>query len=1421
MSSVARASAIIRHLPVVYRQLSSAGCLPHHGAATTTQYARTLLNAQGLTCTPQHRHFHAYGAAYQNVSSEHRVGQSNFQTRNVETDFRVVLKRLDDMVRRTGRITRNQLQVVFDEVCKLGIATPNQSLLLIRSCGSLLPEVQPKERTELVHSFWDTLKGFGTKYDASHYNALLKVYLQNEHDFKPTEFLANMEQDNVEPNRVTYQRLISAYCLKGDIPGATQILEFMKSKDLPVTEGVFNSLITGHARSNDMENARNILNVMRAVGLEPSADTFTTLMAAYAESGAAEEIEKIMEEAESQNVTLSTRHILSVAYSLAVCGNTDQLPKILAKADIGSGFIPDTINLCLSLMARGLDEAAFEAVKLFNSIREDRNLVDGETFNQGNFFVDHAVINHMPFEKLNGYMDQMVEMGLHSNPHTVALQASLRRGDEEYAEKVIRRMKELGQTLRCHYFWPLLANVSAKNKTRMKHLLGFMFEMGVPVNIDTYTMYVLPVLKPSVEEMLKTVEELNGVVDKDLVNALCRNEVKTGRLSGVQTLMERYPDLVDVSSFKATLVSSFTRSTEVEPFITILKHASEKFESNSTENGISLPEYLGIILYDTISSIPVADIAGMKPNLQLLFSRMAQEKLYINGLRFRGIRNILDRNRTVGLKQYALKIVDPKEVEEKTVENLDLFAKEDVDVTELDKLCSDLKEKNANYRSPLRALLLHHCSANNYDKVMELKKEFDVAGYDLTGAMYAAMIPMCCKVNKVSEALLIKKQLKEFDPSFLLDITKYRYLIAELARSNQTEDIIPLIEEIAELNVDPDRLEKNMFHLMNDLAKEGLTEQVQLIFDNLASKDIIKVSSNLIGPLITSYIVRDDMTGALQCITDCQTKFKMMPLFHDLLVRLVEKGNTEQLQKAMDFTSEQHGDINMLYDLIFAFLTAGKLAEAQKVIETPGMVARDRRLQWYAEKCVSTQQLEPLQNLVNITRDLYNCDRDNMYFFLIQYHARARDAQKCLQVWTDMQEEGIIAKDRTMRYLANVLKTSNLPVPFQVPELPPRDETTDKAFSGESREAKSPAAVAHCGEHPVIVLSKAGNFVEAERQLESSQEAGEEVPLGVYMNLMWEHLKRGNIEECMQYKEQCQRFKDFIVSKDFYNRLVIEYVKKDDLENAHRVFCETLASGILPLASGTKLLAGKYQQMGNVEKMLEIKEVYESNTKSLFPATKLVLATFIGKNDITGAVSFIEGEIAKHPDRSRRMGLRSFYSKLVQTNQMTDEAVSFAEDQLSKDIDGPILGIVFAYLDNDKVEDAKMLIEKVPVLKEKSSALLGYIIDMVGKDDQVVHRIENVLSLTEGQSYLDREKVYFYLLKAFDLQDDWKGGMKVKERMEAEGFEVTKFNLKRLSMLLQRQDQQVPFEIPPESLAFYRDQLISDQKDHLQEIGTE
>lgn len=42
----------------------------------------------------------------------------------------------------------------------------------------------------------------GVKPDVMLYNALLSVYIQNNHNFNPLEVLEKMEKNTVEPNRV-------------------------------------------------------------------------------------------------------------------------------------------------------------------------------------------------------------------------------------------------------------------------------------------------------------------------------------------------------------------------------------------------------------------------------------------------------------------------------------------------------------------------------------------------------------------------------------------------------------------------------------------------------------------------------------------------------------------------------------------------------------------------------------------------------------------------------------------------------------------------------------------------------------------------------------------------------------------------------------------------------------------------------------------------------------------------------------------------------------------------------------------------------------------------------------------------------------------------------------------------------------------
>lgn len=111
------------------------------------------------------------------------------------------LRRLDNDVRRIGRISRRDIEDMLEEIRSNRSATSSQSLMVIRCCGNLVPEELPETRTALVQEIWKTLTRLNIPMDISHYNALLRVYLENEHDFSPAEFLADLESKGVEPNR--------------------------------------------------------------------------------------------------------------------------------------------------------------------------------------------------------------------------------------------------------------------------------------------------------------------------------------------------------------------------------------------------------------------------------------------------------------------------------------------------------------------------------------------------------------------------------------------------------------------------------------------------------------------------------------------------------------------------------------------------------------------------------------------------------------------------------------------------------------------------------------------------------------------------------------------------------------------------------------------------------------------------------------------------------------------------------------------------------------------------------------------------------------------------------------------------------------------------------------------------------------------
>ncbi|MEQ2225910.1 hypothetical protein ILYODFUR_022378 [Ilyodon furcidens] len=108
---------------------------------------------------------------------------------------------------------------------------------------------------------------------------------------------------------------------------------------------------------------------------------------------------------------------------------------------------------------------------------------------------------------------------------------------------------------------------------------------------------------------------------------------------------------------------------------------------------------------------------------------------------------------------------------------------------------------------------------------------------------------------------------------------------------------------------------------------------------------------------------------------------------------------------------------------------------AVDLIQTPGLRAKPGRLQWYGEKCIISNQMEALEQMVEMTAKLFECDRDEMYSYILRLCKETNDWQKAEATWTKMQEENVIPRERTLRLLADILKSNGQVVPFEVPEV--------------------------------------------------------------------------------------------------------------------------------------------------------------------------------------------------------------------------------------------------------------------------------------------------------------------------------------------------------------------------------------------------
>lgn len=939
-----------------------------------------------------------------------------------------------------------------------------------------MPEELPATRTALVQEIWKTLNNLSVAMDVSHYNALLRVYLENEHEFSPTDFLADLQTKGIEPNRVTFQRLISRYCQLGDIDGATRILEFMREKQLPINEHVFNALIMGHSQAEDLESSLGIIAVMRQAGLEPTSDTYTTLLCSYAKVGNIEAIQRQLDECEQKELYLLDKDIFDVIYTLATNGHGQHVAALLPRLRKSAGYNQDAVNLILRLTNRGQERIAFEVLKTMP--RGSRS--DGELTDTGSFFVKQMVKVGCAEASVVGLCQELQDSGMNGRAFVVAIEAAVTGGSVELSLPLLRRLRDQGQPIRQHYFWPLICAQGKRAGADgvLSVLRQIRDEFGVVLNGETVRDYVVPQVAERNGEKLVALLRSAGVSVSTATTSVVHHLLAGDRLRDAAQLAASYNVYYQPGLYRRPLVQALVATGDVKSFVDFvrqlydnmprLKEMRQKATGATTaetaDGGAELvdeaeqdasgdvidpqlleqqSEVLGQIIVDVCNSVRKNRVQVVTELLQAL---VAQGLSISNGQAERiqeRLGSELNADISEALGRLAAGDLEPIALERSQARGSGFSQ---LSVEQLERMIEQQDGRGENSKGLKRFLLSALFKAKDLAKLEPTLERLQKEGFVLTTGIYAQLIELLCHHEQTDKAMEQFRQMRSREPDFQLDDYKVIRLVGLLVKDGRLDDALALVEENRRGDrsgeTEPHTFSYNTtcWRILNGLAEAGKADELQRLFDQLQACGFVEPSNALLGPLVKVHLVRGDAQRAVDVFEELSVKHQCTPWKNDLACKLIQAEDATNLQRVTDLSTNIHGEVNSLYDLVFSFVECGRIRQARKILETPGLRSRPQKINVACERYQQEGMVQPLEGLVEATKDLNHIDRGDIYYNLLLSYCKDKQPEKALGLWTKMQEEDIQPSDEFLTKLGNFLRGNGLEVPFVMPETSRRQQ---------------------------------------------------------------------------------------------------------------------------------------------------------------------------------------------------------------------------------------------------------------------------------------------------------------------------------------------------------------------------------------------
>lgn len=972
-----------------------------------------------------------------------------------------------------------------------------------------------------------------------------------------------------------------------------------------------------------MESSLGILSVMKQAGLEPTADTYTTLLCSYAKVGDISSILTTLDACEKQEVFLLDKDVFDIIYTLATNGHSSKVDEIIPRLRKAAGYNQDAVNLIFRLTNKGQEEVAFKILKTMP--RGTRP--DGELNDTGSFFIKQMVKAKCPTDKILKICKELQEDGLNARAFLVAVEAGVTSGSVEIAIPFMKELKKSGLPIRQHYFWPLICTEakSGKSDQVLEVIRQMQNEFDLSANSETIRDYVVPNLSEKNSEKIITLLRSAGVSIGTATTSVVYNLLVEHRLKDAATVATSYSVYYQPGLYRRPLVNALIKTSDVDSYIRFVRQMYDNIprlelvrQNNAQQEDEDVVSIDGeAIEVDSSPSTSQSDVLGLLI-LDVLFhyrqnratvvmqilSGLVEQGLTISNVQAEKIQDRLGSELTTEISKLLGQLtagdLEPIPLD-KSTNRPSGFSQ--LSVEQLEKMIEHQDGKGENSKGLKRFLLSACFRTKDIAKTEEVVSRLEAEGFVLTSGVYAQLIDLYCHQDLWQKVLQTFQNIKAKDADFVLDDYKSIRVASLLVSSDQVDEAIKFLDanKKSEKSNESRAFNYNAtcWRLLNNLAAAGKADELNRVFETLENGNYIEASNALLGPLVKVHIVNNDLQKAVDTFELISSKHNCTPWKNDLACKLIQAEDATNLQRLTDLSTNIHGEVNSLYDLVFSFVECGRIRQARKILETPGLRSRPQKINVACERYQQEGKVEPLEGLVEATRDLNHIDRGDIYYNLLLSYTKDDQPEKALGLWTKMQEEDIAPSEQFLVKLGNFLQSKGIAVPFSVPV---ENFAPIKKQNAQQKQEQ----------HTRSVEPKQPKTIETKKIAVVTPTPAPTDPLSIFKKAI---RTNGEIDRAIEAKKNIPTSEKLSITDQ---SVFIESLLKADRQNeATKATMEMLNQKSFPLARIFRYYLNKIANNGDIETLQKIDPHLNSQTKKLISFDNRLCHAFVtaGKSE--------------------------------------------------------------------------------------------------------------------------------------------------------------------------------------------------------------